>query len=428
MNTAPDFPDLPTLFAHMRRQDGLDKQRPPRQRFAEIRELARRQSPAERQAAIDFVNRVQVGLDALALGSAFVEQGDLDAAVRMFTIAVRHGADGAEEELQAVQRLQAAFAEPGVPDETVLGPPELEQHPRDDAGVRGISAYTLDWADQRAQQITTEARANAAQIVQQAEETAAALIADAEATAERIRADAQVAGNEVRAGSADVVYHGVFVDDDRIEAQHYEIDPAPPRADLSINTLGLAKRHLGTGPGGEVQRLLLPGDQTFLRVKLAHAAVVKNWMERLIAPTAERRPARAEPRQAPVTYGRRLILPHLPMDMLHGAAGPEDFERWSCARVDDEPGPRLLVVAFNLRFLAGPHHAVDHGDEDWCSAELAHACQESFLPVILNDTCLPRRSVTWLYSDLSCMAPEAVLTPEDSDDREPRVITDLSTY
>jgi hypothetical protein len=408
VNTAPDFPDLPALFAQMRRANDIDEQRPPRRRFAEIRELARQMTPAERQTTLDYVNRVQIGLDALTLGATFVEQGHLDAATRMFTIAVRHDADGAEEELRSVQRLQAAFAEPGVPDDTVLGPADLEQRPRDDAGVRGISAYTLDWADEQAQQITAEARANAAQIMREAEEEAAAVIANAKATAEAIRDDAQRAADEVKAPSGDKAYGWVFADNPG--SVHFDVEPAPPRADLSLTTSDMKKRQ----PWMKKSLALLPiqpKDGTHCpALKIVQAGRVSQVV---FPPLRERGPARTEPRQTPPPHSGRLILPYLPPNSGSDAPEPEEAGPWWCARTDDASRP-LLIVSFNLRLLAR-RSPIDAENDEF------------ILPLRLDDTCFEGRPTTWLYSDLSCTAPEAVLSLDDSDDREPGVITDLSS-
>lgn len=118
---------------------------------------------------------------------------------------MRYDADGARAELEAVEQLQAAFAEPGVPDDSVLGPAPLEQRPRDDAATRGISTYTLDWADREAERITAAARSEAVAITQHAESAAAALVFDAQTDAAQIRAQAHRDAEMIRARAADDV-------------------------------------------------------------------------------------------------------------------------------------------------------------------------------------------------------------------------------
>lgn len=402
MNTAPDYPDLPALFAAMRAADGVDEPRPPR-RLAAFRELARQQTAQQRQAAVEYVHRVQLGIDALELGMAFVDQGDLEAAARWFTIAERYGAEGAAEELRSVQLLQAAFAEPGVPDDTVLGPPALEQRPHDEAGVRGISTYTLDWADREAERITSEAQASAAAILRDAEASAAELLADAEAAATRIRDEATREAETIRAHASVTVHRqpGLAVTGS-VAAQdlRFSLGAKVWGSLLCAPDLQLAKPALWTVPGDWTARRPISASRVQEQLMTA-------WSRRLktIAEAAGSHVARwcavTAPRQRDATP--RLFVLKMPMLVDHCQAGP--FERW----VDHEDRITAMSEAWSelIVFVSSSEHCA--------SAERLGTYWDHITRVALVDEC-----------PAGAAPPPALPTRWAPDDAESVVTTDLS--
>jgi hypothetical protein len=308
-----------------------------------------------------------------------------------------------------VQQLKAAFAEPGVPDDTVLGPSELEQRPRDAAGVRGISTHTLDWADQEADRIKTEAQMSAAAIVRDAEAAAEALIASAEETAARIRAEAQRAAETTRTESGDgvqeqagfsaaapIAYHGVSF-------RRGTLVTGTPW----IDDVNLTRQRLWTvSEDGELQDSVEKLAATWARLR--------DMTAELLAPAKLRRSARTKPRQADAQPTGRLILPHLPAAVDHCRALSVDYEHWWSTRVDaaSVPGTWPVVVFVDASYF----HA----------AESSHASPEHLAGLTLIDTWLssrtPRLLTTTRYIEASLAHPAQHVSEND----EPVVITDLS--
>lgn len=264
MNTTPDIPDLPTVFAQMRTADDAARRTP--MSFAAIRDLARGQTPEQRQGAIEYAHRAELGADAFALAETFVDQGDLVAAERWFGVAERYGVLEAAEERQATLQLRTALNDPDLPDDTVLGPPALEQRPKDAAGVRGISTATLDWADRQAARIVEEAQATAATTAEEARATAEQILAQARATAEQLVHDARREAHTSRTEARNLV-------EDQHEPLATHLDFQHRLSELRLNSELVHARAV-------LHDLLLPGHMPM--VETSQCVISSHrWLEKL---------------------------------------------------------------------------------------------------------------------------------------------------
>ncbi|MFJ8961515.1 ATP synthase F0 subunit B [Lentzea sp. NPDC102401] len=411
--TAPEFPDVPDLLAQMRAHDDVDAPRPPNT-LATIRELANRQTPEQRQAAREYGERVAFGLDALDLGETFLEQGNLDAAARWFAVAVRYDADGARAELETVEQLQAAFAEPGVPDDSVLGPAPLEQRPHDDAAARGISTYTLDWADREAERITTEARDEAAAIVQNAKSSAAALVLDAQTDAARIRAQAHRDAEMIRARAADDIQGH----DERPGAKSgttlWKLDFSEP----ADSQLWRARWCSQTGAAPADLRLALEFAEKALAIHAAETASLEKRFDQFMDATfsrgelVERRWfTGARSRLWDVARSLKLFVPSLP---------------WPVGRDERPPivwdGPRVISEQEHKSVVAEIHATL--GRHEHRTTDTVPSMRDSNRDVTVVDMC--GRSARLVFQAKFYGSPSALPVLPMSEDDGLIVITDLS--
>ncbi|MFD5830522.1 hypothetical protein [Lentzea sp. NPDC060358] len=184
MNSTPEHPDVEHLFQQLRDSDDAGAPLAPVP-FAQIRAHVAALTPQQARDAVAYGDRVQLGVDAFALGMMHSEQGDLASAIRCFEIADRHGAPAAADQLKATSELRDALDEVDLPDDTALTfrtRAEAIDHTR----THELSAGVLNWADERAERIVADARDAATSVLDDARSTAARLIAEARAQADQI--------------------------------------------------------------------------------------------------------------------------------------------------------------------------------------------------------------------------------------------------